>query len=87
MLSGMDSEYCQEQIDLIKAQIVAYQLVLTQIANPHRSYMFDTGQTKEQILKQDPIKIRDLINGLMGDLQGWYDCLNNTGTSILGPAF
>jgi hypothetical protein len=84
----MDSEYCQAQIDILKPLIAAYQAVLLQLAqNPNKSYTLNTGQTTESVSKYDIDKIRDMVNGLQGDLQYWYDCLNNTGTSILGPAY
>lgn len=84
----IDSAFVQTQIDTLEAQILAYQAVLTSLANnPNRSYSFDTGQTKETVTKLDVPRLRDLVNGLIGDLQFWCDMQNNTGSVIGRPGF
>jgi len=88
MATVFTSDFCQTQITNIQAQIVAWQAALTALAaNPNKAYSFDTGQSKETVTKWDAPRIRELINGLIGDLQMWNDCVNNT-TSVIGrPGF
>jgi len=84
MASVFTSEFCQTQIDLLQTQITLYQSVLTALAaNPNKSYSFDTGQSRETVSKQDVPRIRETINSLIGDLQMWDDCMNNT-TAVYG---
>jgi hypothetical protein len=84
----MDPDFCNEQITILKAQIAAYQAVLTQLSdNPNKAYSLDTGQTKETVTKKDYARINEMVRVMIGDLQFWYDCLNNTSGIIMGPAF
>lgn len=84
----MDSEFVQLQITTITAQITLYQSVLTELANsPNKAYTFNTGQTQQSVTQKDAGAIRDLIRGLVGDLQYWESLSENTGAIAMRPAF
>lgn len=82
----MDSEFIEAQITLLQTQITAFQTVLTQLAaNPNRAYSLNTGQTTESVTKADVGYIREVINGLIGDLQYWIDMRDGTTAAIGRP--
>lgn len=61
----MDTTFIQEQIDVIKAQMAAYNAALTALATGAvESYTLDTGQTRQTVTKLDISKIKNILDSL-----------------------
>ena len=61
----MDNTFLRDQIDTLKAQIVAYQAAATSLASGAiESYMLDTGQTVQKVTKVNIKTLQNVIDSL-----------------------
>lgn len=77
----MNKEFYEERIEKTKEMIVAYEeAVLFLVANPTRSYTFETGQSQQEVTRFDIDKLRESITSLLSLLEYYNDQISNSVT-------
>lgn len=83
----MDDAFVQEQIDVTKTMITAYNAAITfLIANPTKSYRLDTGQSVQDVRRQDLEALQVSLDSLMNRCATLSARLNGAAT-VVQPAW
>jgi len=64
-----DLDFEKEQLEAIKTAITAYRAAILEFATNKglKSYVLDTGQSKQTVTRQDVDKMKLVLDGLMND--------------------
>jgi aspartate aminotransferase-like enzyme len=84
-----DLDFEKEQLEDVKAQIRAYRTALTAFAtnNGLKSYVLDSGQSKQTVTRQDIDKMKEVLNDLMNEYSILCARVNGTGVTTGRPAW
>ena len=84
----MDSEFLTDKIEKIKVTINLYEDAIDfLITNPTKKYKFDTGQTVQDVSRQDLINLQDQLDSLYNRLSIFQARLNGNNSIIGSPAW
>lgn len=82
----MDKEFLQERITKTKAIIIIYEDALTALAaNPLISYRLDTGQSVQQVTRNDVAQLNNVLQSLYNTLCTMQARLNGSGARQVVP--
>lgn len=87
MSLGVD-EFFRQQVEVIKAKIVAYNTAAANIASGAiQSYEIETGQTRQKVTRANVAELERAIQSLMNQLATLEARLCGAGTTRIVPAF
>jgi hypothetical protein len=83
----MDETFLQERIDAAKATIVLYETAIDfLVANPTKSYRLDTGQSIQDVKRQDLETLQAQYDSLLNRLTT-LQALQNGAATVVQPCF
>lgn len=80
--------FCQDRLDAVKAQIIAYDAAITAIVEGGaQSYTLDTGQSKQTVTKLDIHRIQVILQSLENKYYTLLARCNGSGRSYGTPYY